>query len=660
VLFRSLKTTQPITLPANTVLRVEGGALNAGNIQMSVGSRLEVVGGDITFGQADEETTISGTFVFFDSFGSVNIGGDTTVASSGNWILISDVHVADGVTITVTGGLIWDGSYIDSPGSFNLVVADGGSLVAARSEITNGTITVQSGGNLKMYDNTLINSTVVIAEGVTGAQVFHNIAPNGFLTNDGTGTVTEVNGWGNVVAFGQTENRLILNVDPLSVPVGRTLDSAGNVFIRPGDAVQATIDVSALQAKISAVEVMLGYNSTLFDVASLGLSENWDVLINTPKTTSDGDAEPVIVGDLGKLDAAIGLSFSFGNPAGTEDDQVIGDVELKSIGAGDTVSQFFHRVKFDSDAFGGETRLTTGGSSPEFLTPFTANTGLIVIDGTAPLIADVQTFASVTQGGEDMTQVNATTIQGDVTIIASAFDALAGIEDARAVVTLVGPATYTAVQDSALPSTETGFEDYTEYTFVYEVVPATLNGTYDVVFTVTDRSGNVSVETLGEIVINKNQVEVDIELQALVAGPISRDVTFVFTKEDGAVVDTRVRSVEFTNGLGSVIFTDVDLESFRLSAKTDWHLRKRLVVGLDSDGQAAVSFTGTGNSLLGGDINGDNVINTLDFSILRFYWSNTVSGTPGAAQADITGSGAVSTHDYGVLQSNFFTMGDPQ
>jgi hypothetical protein len=124
----SLNTTQPITLPANTVLRVVGGAVNAGNIQMSEGSVLEVVGGDITFGAAGEQTTLSGTFVFFDSFGSVNINGDTTVASTGNWILISDVHVANGVTITVTGGLIWDGSYIDSPGRFDVVVVDGGSF----------------------------------------------------------------------------------------------------------------------------------------------------------------------------------------------------------------------------------------------------------------------------------------------------------------------------------------------------------------------------------------------------------------------------------------------------------------------------------------------------------------------------------------------------
>ena len=650
----SLNTTQPITLPANTVLRVEGGALNAGNIQMSEGSRLEVVGGDITFGAVGEQTTLSGTFVFFDSFGSVNIGGDTTVASSGNWILISDVHVADGVTITVTGGLIWDGSYIDSPGRFDVVVANGGSLVATRSTITNGDIKAQAGGALKMNDNELVSTTVVIDAGVSGAEVFHNIAPAGFLTDNGTGTVTEVNGWGNVTNFASTKNRLLLNIDLYSVPAGRTLDSVGNVFIQPGDKVQATIDVSALENKISAVELLLGYNSNLFDVASLGLAEDWDVLINTPATTLGGDAAPVIAGDLGKLDAAIGLSFDFADSSGTDADQVIGDVELASKASlGDTVSQFFHRVKFESDTFGGETRLTTGGPAPSYLTPFTANTGFITIDGTKPSIADVNLHASVTQFGVDMTDINASTIQGNLEVTAAAFDALAGIENAKAVVTLVGPTTYTVTQTGVTTGPEIAGDDYTTYSYTYAVDEKTENGTYNVVFTVTDRSGNQTVETLGSILINKNQVLVNVELEGLAAGSLTRDVVLVFTNSLGAVIETRTEAIEFTGGVGSVTLTDVDGDSFRLSAKTAWNLRKRLEVGFDPDGQSTVSFNGT-NKLPGGDLNGDNVVNTLDYSILRFNWftSNAV--------ADITGDGPVNATDYAILQANFYVAGDPQ
>jgi hypothetical protein len=52
-----------------------------------------------------------------------------------------------------------------------------------------------------MYDNELVNTTVVIEAGVSGAEVFHNIAPADFLTDNGTGTITAVNGWGNVAEF---------------------------------------------------------------------------------------------------------------------------------------------------------------------------------------------------------------------------------------------------------------------------------------------------------------------------------------------------------------------------------------------------------------------------------------------------------------------------
>jgi hypothetical protein len=442
------------------------------------------------------------------------------------------------------------------------------------------------------------------------------------------------------------------------VPAGRTLDSAGNVFIQPGDAVEATIDVSALQSKIAGVEVLLGYNSNLFDVTSLGLAQDWDVLINTLQPRRDGDAEPVIVGDLGKLDAAIGLSFDFADPSGTDADQVIGDVELAAkTDSGDTVSQFFHRVKFESDTFGGETRLTTGGPSPTFLTPFTANSGFITIDGTDPLIDAAG--ATIEQAGADMSLEGAITVQGDVVIVASAFDALAGIEDAKAVLTLVGTSgdadgtTYTATQTAVEAGPNIAGDDYTEYTFVYEVIPATLNGTYNVIFTVTDRSGNQTVEALGAIEINKNQLNVTIELQGLVAAPVTRDVTFVFTNASEAVIETRTVPVVFTSGSGTVTFNDVHADTFRLSAKAATHLRVRHDAALDGDGQATVAFTNiTGKRLRGGDLNGDNVVNMLDYSILRFNWftANMV--------ADITGSGSTQLPDYNVLKANFYTIGD--
>jgi hypothetical protein len=68
----------------------------------------------------------------------------------------------------------------------------------------------------------------------------------------------------------------------------------------------------------------------------------------------------------------------------------------------------------------------------------------------------------------------------------------------------------------------------------------------------------------------------------------------------------------------------------------------------------AVSLTGA-DLLPGGDISGDNVVNTLDYSRLRYYWHSTTDTT-----ADIDGNGTVTTNDYSLLKSNFYTVGDPE
>ena len=459
--------------------------------------------------------------------------------------------------------------------------------------------------------------------------------------------MTTVDGWDNVTDPADTENNLALALDISTLPADRTQDPDGSVFIQPNDLVTSSLDVSALQTEISAVEVMLGYNTGLLATPGLVADSDWNAELD-----SNFDSSSMI----GLIDSALGYTLTIENPSeGSSDDQTIATVAL-TAGTTEGETLFFHRVKLASDVFEGETRLTVGGSTPSFLTPFTSNSAMITIDGTDPLIADPATNATIEQFAADVntdTTLAAVTIQGDVDITASAFDALAGIEDAKAVVTLVGPTTYTATQTGTLAGPNIGGDDYTTYSFTYTVDETTLNGTYDVVFTVTDRSGNQTVETLGSILINKNQVEVNIELEGLAAGPLTRDVVLVFTNAGGSVIETRTEAVEFTGGVGSVTLADVDGASVRLSAKTAWNLRNRLDIGLDVNGQALVEFTGA-EELRGGDLNGDNVVNTLDYSILRFYWFTT------NAVADITGDGAVNVTDFNILKGNFYSAGDPQ
>lgn len=641
-------TYEDLYIGAGSTFTVRGILTVNGRLVLAEGAVLEVIDGDLVLTGGSR---LSGSFTLFNSLGSIHINDDVSIEGSADGlILVSDVHVADGATVTVEGNLVIDGSVVESPGLFTLEVKAGASFTMARTVLVNGQVEIES-GDVRIYDNRIQGSTVNVASSASGARIFHNLVEDGanWLIDAGVGTVTEVDGWGNVTSPELTRNNLLLD---LTLPAGllaakRTRDEAGNIYIQPGDSFSGTINLSALQAKVVGVELLLGYTKTLLSAETLGVTADWQEIVAAYPSSAV----------IGKIDAALGLSFTFSDPAGTQSDQMVADVELKAQPEVEGQTVFFQRVKLAEDTFAGDIRLTTGGPLPGSLTPFTSNSGTITIDGTVPVIAEVADHSTITQSTEDVninTAPGAITIQGAVVIVASAFDALAGIEDASAVVTLVGPEIYTATQTAVGEGPTIDDDFYTEYTFVYDVVPATLNGTYDVVFTVTDRSGNETVRTLGTIVINKNAIAVTVELEGLETGAV-RDVVFVFTDALQAVIETRTERIEFSNGVGGVVFTDVDGDTVRLSAKTDWNLRRRLDVAFDDDGQATVAFTTAADKqLLGGDLNNDNTVNMLDFAILRYYWMTT------EAAADITASGTVGMTDYNILQANFYQSGDPR
>lgn len=654
---------QPLTIPAGTTQShedlyigegvtwtVRGTLELSGSFELAPGATLEVIDGDVVFADG---SVMSGTFTFFNSFGSIHFNDDVTISGSAEGlILVSDVHVADGATITVEGGgsFTIDGCTVDSDGTFDLIVEAGAEFTMARTVFSDGTITIASGG-ASLYDNRFDETNIDVVAPSNGARIFHNIfSATTDLDDAGVGTVTTVDAWGNVTSENLTENNLPLGLDISMLPSTRTL-ADGNAYIQPGDEIGATISVSELQAKISGAEVLLGYNTDYLATEDLGLGANWD---SGAIFTEEDDMNVI-----GRFNAALALDFDFPDPEGTNTDQAVADLGLMAKVAAEGTTQVFHRVKVPSDTIEAS-RLTKGGASPGYLTPFTSNTGSIVVDGTAPLTTTLLSGASIEQAGEDMTQF--ITVQGLLEINASAFDALAGIDTndlADTVVTLVGPATYTASRVSVSAGPNIGGDDYTSFGFEYEVTSMTLNGDYDVVFTVTDRSGNVTATTLGEITINKNELTATVELEGLVAGNVTRQVDFVFTQINNSVIETRSRTVVFTNGVGIVNFTDVDGSTAFLSAKTSTHLRERTGVAFDGDGQASVAYTGAGE-LQGGDFNGDNIVNLLDYSILRFYWLKQVSLEPLAASAEVTGDGSVNLTDYQILQSNFYQQGDPQ
>ena len=136
-----------------------------------------------------------------------------------------------------------------------------------------------------------------------------------------------------------------------------------------------------------------------------------------------------------------------------------------------------------------------------------------------------------------------------------------------------------------------------------------------------------------------------------------RTVTFQATDDATNVLATWAVPLEFapdTNGCSVAPFTltNVPAGTTHLSAKTAWHLRKRLPVTFNN-GAAAANFTGP-KTLSAGDLDDSNVVDDADFFQLAARWYQADDA------ADIDGSGLVDQDDYFILSGHWHETGDPR
>lgn len=183
------------------------------------------------------------------------------------------------------------------------------------------------------------------------------------------------------------------------------------------------------------------------------------------------------------------------------------------------------------------------------------------------------------------------------------------------------------------------------YSYECDITESWTNGPHSVTVKITDGAGNF-VEITKGFTVNKNEIRGLVAVQSFVVSPVNRDVTLVL---DGTV--SKTVTLKFINGVAPYSFTDVD-EITSISAKTNWTLRKKISGISWVDGQCTASFTGS-NILLGGDLDGDNLTNTIDYTILRNAWGV-------GSRGDINGDGLCDNADYLILKLNWYKKGDPQ
>ena len=204
------------------------------------------------------------------------------------------------------------------------------------------------------------------------------------------------------------------------------------------------------------------------------------------------------------------------------------------------------------------------------------------------------------------------------------------------------------IDDSETPITMTYDPNTGKYVGTCTIDADWTNGQHSITVVAADTYGNESDDT-ENFPVNKNEIKGMVGWESGEDKSCTRSVTFVI---NGTI--TKTLTLEFTNGKAPYDFVDVP-EITSISAKTAWHLRSRREVTM-TKGQAETNFLGP-KVLRGGDLAtpgkpmGDNVVNALDYAVLRSNW---LSGAAG----DINGDGITDNKDYLVMIKYLYVKGD--
>ena len=399
-----------------------------------------------------------------------------------------------------------------------------------------------------------------------------------------------------------------------------------SLYVQSGELVMVKLDVSQLTQEVKACQAMLGYSSTFLLAAPGCVAPGggaWDELIY--------NSWDVGAGVPGEIDTAIGVYGESMPGSGTSAD---GTVAVLTLLAGPNEGST--HVVFRPDAGDPHsTFLSTMGA--RIVWPTRVDSPAIVIDNTPPTVA----ITSATQNGQELIGTGRNAVQGTVEITVTSADDRAG---------LAGPPAVTVTPQGGPPENATFVSQTPPGTFhcTWSVTATTPNGSATINATATDRAGNVSHATPQSFSINKNRITGRIELQRFVG----QSRTVVFTATGSATKTWAVNVTGFSAYVASYTLDDVPDGVTGLSAKTAWHLRRKLTLTLDANGQARGDFTDA-SMLLGGDLNASNAINVVDYTIMKSLW---YTGDP---RGDINGDGIVSVPDYTIMKLNWYRAGDP-
>jgi hypothetical protein len=258
----------------------------------------------------------------------------------------------------------------------------------------------------------------------------------------------------------------------------------------------------------------------------------------------------------------------------------------------------------------------------------------------APMLRPI----TATQGAMDVKDCANPTRIGQVAISVETSDAC-GLAAAPTVVLVNGANVENATFVSENPP---GLFHYT-----WDVLATTASGVWTATATATDGAGN-AVMTSFTLCVEELQITGRVQSQGFVGG--ARAVTFVATDAGDNVLGRWTLTLNFTGDTAPYTLPGVPSDTAHLSVKTAWTLRVRQDVSFVS-GQAVNNFVGA-DQMVGGDVApqaaGDNQVSLPDYAQMSADHFTT------QARSDINGDGIVNIVDYGILAANWFSRGDPE
>jgi hypothetical protein len=131
--------------------------------------------------------------------------------------------------------------------------------------------------------------------------------------------------------------------------------------------------------------------------------------------------------------------------------------------------------------------------------------------------------------------------------------------------------------------------------------------------------------------------------------PVGTTITAtVLSPSSGTPLETQTGLAPDAQGNYTVTFLGTDPQLVSIRIKANGYL-SQLLTNIDTTQNTSTALTVP--QLSAGDFNNDNVINTLDFSLMNTHWLQNNPAT------DINGDGLVNSLDYAVLKNNFGKSG---